>query len=111
MIRINHKPMTVNQAWQGKRFKTEEYKNYSKILMLKFLPQTIELPEPPYLVYYNFGFSSPLSDWDNPIKPFQDIIAAKYGFNDKLIKKAIIEIFNVKKGEEFIEFKIEHLVR
>lgn len=103
--------MTVNQAWKGRRFKSDEYKSYIRVLTLKYLPKKIELPEPPYIIYFNFGFSSSLSDWDNPIKPFQDIIAAKYGFNDKLIKKGVVEIFDVKKGEEFIEFKIEHLER
>ena len=27
---LNIKPMSVNEAWQGKRFKTNEYKQYEK---------------------------------------------------------------------------------
>ena len=37
------------------------------------------------------------------------ILSKKYGFNDKLIKKGIVEIEQVKKGYEFLEFKIENI--
>lgn len=104
--RIYIKPMSVNEAWQGRRYKTDEYELYSLELKIK-LPK-VELPEPPYEIYLKFGFSSPLSDWDNPIKPTQDIIAKKYGFNDKLIKRGIVEKELVSKGKEFIEFELRH---
>lgn len=106
-IRINIKPLSSNKCWVGRRFKTPDYKKYTTELT-KLLPK-LTIPKPPYKIYYKFGFSSASSDWDNPIKPMQDIIAAKYQFNDKLIRKAIVEIEMVKKGQEFIEFKIESL--
>lgn len=104
MKRINIKPLSVNEAWQGKRYKTYKYINYQKELLL-LLPK-IYLPEPPYKVYFKFGFSSKSSDWDNPIKPLQDVLSKKYGFNDKLIRKAIIETEIVDKGKEYIQFEI-----
>ena len=107
-IKVNIKPLSVNDAWKGKRFKTKEYSIYQKNLLL-ILPSKIDLPEPPYQIYLKFGFSSAHSDWDNPIKPTQDVLAAKYGFNDKLIKKGIVEVESVKKGEEFFEFSINKI--
>jgi hypothetical protein len=38
---------------------------------------------------------------------FQDTISKKYNFNDNLIYRAFIEKVDVKKGEEYIEFKVE----
>ena len=107
MIKIDIKPLSVNEAWQGRRFKTEKYKKYERDLL--FLLPKIKIPEPPYEIYFRFGFSSIASDLDNPVKLFQDILSKKYGFNDKLIKRVVIESKIVKKGAEFVEFEIRSL--
>jgi Endodeoxyribonuclease RusA. len=107
MIHIDIKPMSVNDAWKGRRFRTDEYKRYQNSL-LWLLPK-IKLPPPPYELHFKFGFSSSASDWDNPIKPTQDILSKKYGFNDKLIRKATVETEIVPKGKEYIEFEIKTL--
>lgn len=106
MIRIDIKPLSVNEAWQGKRFKTPKYKAYEKHTLL-LLPSKIQLPTPPYRIDFEFGLSSSLSDWDNPIKPTQDIICKKYGINDKLISEGNVKKIKVKKGEEYFRFKID----
>lgn len=103
---LNIKPLSVNQVWQGKRFKTKKYKEYEKTV-LSILPK-LKIPDGNLKIIITFGFSSKLSDWDNPIKPFQDILQKKYKFNDSRIYKAEIEKVIVKKGNEFIEFKIEN---
>lgn len=103
-MRIAIKPLSVNQCWQGKRFKTPKYKNYEKELMYR-LP-ALKLPPTPYHLILKFGFSSKLADWDNPVKPFQDILQKRYNFDDRDIFKATVEKEIVKKGAEFIEFKI-----
>lgn len=72
------------------------------------LPKII-IPEPPFEIYFKFGFSSKASDWDNPIKPIQDILSKKYGFNDKLIRRAVVETEIVKKGKEYFEFELKRL--
>lgn len=104
MVNVKIKPLSVNQCWQGKRFKTPKYKQYEKALLL-MLPK-IKLPLPPYKVYYEFGFSNSLSDWDNPIKPFQDVLQKKYNFDDRHIFEATVKKTKVKKGEEYIKFEI-----
>lgn len=97
--------MSVNVAWQGRRFKTPEYKRYERDLLL-ILPKKIDIPDGPLSVSYEFGFSAKTSDWDNPIKPFQDILQKKYGFDDKRIMRAEVIKSIVKKGEEYIKFNI-----
>jgi Holliday junction resolvase RusA-like endonuclease len=106
-IEYKIKPLSVNDAWKGKRYKTDLYKNYEKELLLA-LPQKT-LPEPPYRIYFEFGFSSSLSDYDNPVKPLQDIIGKKYGFDDRDIERAVIAKKKVKKGEEYFIVKMENI--
>jgi hypothetical protein len=98
-------PLSVNAAWKGERFRSEKYKEYSKVFTY-MLPNKVVLPKPPFEIRFWFGLSSSCADWDNPIKPNLDLIAAKYGFNDKLIKRGIVEVEEVKKGEEYVRFEI-----
>lgn len=109
MTRIDEKPLSVNEAWKGQRYKSNEYKAYqSKLLWL--LPRKIDIPTPPFEIYFRFGFSSAASDWDNPVKPLQDILAKKYSFNDKLIRRAVVDTEIVPKGQEFFEFELRSFV-
>ena len=105
MPEINIKPLSVNQAWQGKRFKTPKYKAYCRDLTL-LLPKAVKIPDGKLEIHLTFYLSSKLADWDNPIKPTQDIICAKYGINDNRIYRALVEKVDCKKGEEKIYFNI-----
>ena len=107
-MKINIKPLSVNEAWQGKRFKTKAYKAYEQELLYKLRPMII-LPEPPYQIIFEFGFSNKASDWDNPVKPLQDILQKKYGFNDKDIYEGIVRKVIVPKGEEYLRVEINHI--
>jgi len=98
--------MSVNQAYKGRRFRSKEYNSYEKIV--SYLLPKIDIPNPPYEIYFKFGFSSTASDWDNCVKATQDILAKKYGFNDKLIRKGIVETEQVPKGSEYFEFELKH---
>jgi Holliday junction resolvase RusA-like endonuclease len=107
MQTIKVKPISVNRCWQGKRFKTQDYKAYEQEVMY-LLPQ-LEIPQGKLYIKYIFGLSSKNSDIDNPVKPFTDILQKKYGFNDRQIYKMELEKEDVKKGEEFIKFLLEEL--
>jgi len=107
MIKIDIKPLSVNNAWQGKRFKTPEYKTYERVLM--YLLPKLSLPEPPFKLEMEFGFSNSASDWDNPIKPLQDILQKKYGFNDKDVFEAVVRKYKVSKGKDYLKFNITSL--
>ena len=104
---IKIKPLSVNQCWQGRRFKTKLYKSFEIELLSKLNP--LEVPAGKLQIFIKFGLSSKNADWDNPIKPFQDILQKKYGFNDRNVYKAVVEKVDVKKGFEFIEFEIKSL--
>lgn len=106
MIKLKIKPLSVNQCWQGKRFKTPKYKAYEKELLLR-LPK-ITIPPPPYEVNYYFGFSSANCDLDNPVKPLQDILQKKYGINDRYINKMTVEKVKVAKCAEYFGFEINN---
>jgi len=106
-MKILINPLSVNQCYQGRRFRTPKYKSYEKLLTLKLKP--LKLPNIPFMITYRFGFSSKLSDLDNPVKPLQDILCRKYGFDDRYIFKIIVEKEIVPKGEEYLDFKIESM--
>lgn len=105
IIKRKIKLLSVNECWQGKRFKTEAYKAYEYELLLTLPLQ--KLPQPPYSIYFEFGASNKSADWDNPIKPLQDILQKKYGFNDKDIFEAHVLKKVVAKGAEYFFAKLE----
>lgn len=107
MVKVDLKPLSVNEAWQGKRFKTAKYKKFTKDAL--FLLPKLKIPEPPYRISFEFGFSNSSSDWDNPIKPIQDILQKKYGFNDRDVFEANIKKVKVSKGKDYFKFNIESL--
>lgn len=99
------KPLSVNQVWQGKRFKTGDYKAFEQLCGYA-LPPKIEIPDGELEVYYEFGVSNFRADVDNFIKPFTDILQKKYGFNDARIVEVRARKKLVAKGEEYIRFSI-----
>lgn len=101
------KPMTVNEAWQGRRYKTEKYKKWRQ--NVTYLLPTLNVPNVKLKVMLEFGFSNKSSDIDNPIKCILDAIQFKYGFNDKMIYRLEVDKQIVKKGDEYIKFNIEEL--
>ena len=107
MPRLDIKPLSVNEAWQGKRYKTKKYKKYERDTLF-ILPKSlygVDLSGKLHLEIC-FGFSNNASDIDNPLKPFIDILQKKYGFDDKKIFRLTISKTKVKEGEEFIQFEL-----
>lgn len=104
---IQIKPISVNDCWQGRRFKTPHYKDYEAEVLAK-LPK-FTMPEAPLMINLEFGFSNSVSDIDNPIKPTLDILQKKYKFNDKSIYELRVIKKVVKKGGEYFSFNIECL--
>lgn len=107
-MKVKIKPLSVNQAWQGKRYKTPKYKAWEKELLLKLKPCKIDL-KARLSVFIEFGYSSSLSDIDNGLKPFLDVLQKKYKFNDRNIYSLEVRKTIVKKGSEFIKFNILEL--
>jgi Holliday junction resolvase RusA-like endonuclease len=109
MIKIDIKPLSINEAFQGRRFKTPKYKKYRQAL-LYLLPvdKSLDFDKKDRLeVSIQWGFSNKLSDIDNCAKGFIDGLQDKYGFNDSQIYKLNLTKTIVKKGSEYIKFNIE----
>ena len=106
-MRIKIKPLSVNEAWAGRRFKTPKYKAYEEELLWKL--KTCEIPEGDLKIWFVFGTSSKLSDTDNFLKSTIDVLQKKYNFNDNRIFRIVADKQITKKGEEFIAFQIKHI--
>ena len=108
MIKLDIKPLSVNKAFQGRRFKTKEYKAFEKT-MLTILPKNKINVLNSLKITLEYGFSNKLSDIDNPCKMVLDCLCKKYGFDDRQIYELIQKKEIVKKGSEFIEIDIKSL--
>ena len=108
-FKLNEKPLSVNEAWQGKRFKTPIYKLYEETILLTMPKGKVDLDEMLRIEFF-FGFSNKASDLDNPVKLLLDIAQKKYGFNDKNVFELNVRKCIVKKGEEFIQMGIYKLL-
>jgi Holliday junction resolvase RusA-like endonuclease len=106
-IKINLKPLSVNDAWQGKRFKTTEYKAFERDSLL--MMPNLHIPENKLKISIEYGFSNKMSDVDNPTKCILDILQKRYGFNDNMIYELNLKKNIVEKGKEYFSFLIETL--
>ena len=107
--RVNIKPLSVNEAWQGRKFKSPKYKLYEQELLFALPMTDINWDTLPLEVSLVIGMSNMASDVDNVVKPFIDVLQKKYKFNDKYIFRLVVEKKLVVKGVEFIEFYIKKM--
>ena len=105
MTKIDIKPLSANEMYLGRKVKSHKYKTFERNV-LALLPKQ-EVPEGELQLIIDVGLSSKLADVDNILKPFIDCLQLKYSFNDKWIYKLVVSKAIVKKGEEFITFKLE----
>ena len=105
-MKILIKPLSINQAFRGRRFKTKDYLNYERSLFY-LLPNKYIIPEGELELKIEIGLSNKLADLSNTIKAFEDILQKKYSFNDNRVYKIIMEKKIVKKKEEYIDFSIK----
>ncbi len=104
---INIKPLSVNQAWQGRRFKTKAYDKYIRDVMCLLRP--LKVSDGKLELEITFGLSNRAADIDNPLKCFIDVLQKKYNFDDKMIYRLIVNKDITKKGNEYIKFEINVL--
>lgn len=102
-INLQIKPLSVNECWQGKKFKTPAYNRYENAVLLLLPKAEISNVE---RIFIEFGVSSKLADIDNPVKPILDILQKKYGFNDRDIFELTVKKVLTKKGQEYIKITI-----
>jgi len=100
------KPLSVNEAFKGRKFRTDKYDLFIKNCLL-MLPSVITIPYKNNIkLAIEFGFSSKASDIDNCCKSFIDCLVKKYKVDDRFIYELHVFKAIVKKGDEYIKFKI-----
>lgn len=105
---VRVKPLSVNEAWLGRRRKSAAYRTY-EVKVPSHLPE-LDIPSRgPLALSLRIGVSNRASDIDNPVKPFTDILSRHYGFNDNRIYHLEVVKYKVEKGEEFISFDLTGL--
>lgn len=105
MVKLEIKPLSINEAYKGRRFRTTKYDTYIRQMMF-ILPEKLHIPENSIKIFIEFGYSSNASDIDNGLKCFIDCLQKKYGFNDKNIVELNVRKIKVSKGFEHIIFEI-----
>lgn len=102
---IELKPVSINKAFQGKRYKTVECKDFEKDFMIlapkqKMIKGIVEIEYKFYLKRHA------LTDYDNCIKVVQDLIVkCEYIEDDRKIYKATI--YKIPSDNDYMEIKIK----
>ena len=104
-LTINEKPLSVNKAWQGRRFKSKDYTAYEKLL-LAILPRKPKICGRVSVSILFHLKNDKRTDIDNLCKPLLDIIVKRgYIEDDRLIYRLTL---SKKKAErDKIELEIE----
>ena len=99
-------PLSVNKAWQGRRFKSKYYKKYCEDVKeliprnVKRFTGDVDIEYLFYLKYYK------TTDADNLIKPLQDIlVSAGVIEDDRKIIKYYIEKFPAKQSSIIVKIR------
>ena len=102
-------PLSVNRAYQGRRFSTPEKKDYDRLLAL-VLPRG-SLPGPYYALRYRFHLKNfAMTDAQNCLKILTDGIV-RHGLikDDRYIVREVVEKFPAKRDR--IDVEIESVKR
>ena len=104
-VEIPIKPISVNQAFQGRRFNTPEKKAFEQQVDLLLPPK--EMIKGKISIHYKFYLKNHSRiDYDNCLKVVQDCLVTKgYFEDDRKIYKALIEKIESKEDKIVIEIK------
>lgn len=104
MIVIGLKPLTVSRAWQGRRFKTPEYRQWEQdaLWMLKGSPVHSGAVSVRIRLYMA---NASRSDFDNPLKVLCDVLT-KAGVIEDDCKIWEAHITKIQSKDEHIEVEI-----
>ena len=68
-------PLSVNEAWQGRRYKSKKYKSYETELL--YLLPALQIPAGALTIEIEFGFSNAAKDIDLTINKFMNFTLLK----------------------------------
>ena len=107
MFEIPIKPISINDAYKGRRYSTDEHKKFKDLasILLRKLNLPKLRPKQEFYVIYRFHIGRS-ADYDNCIKVVQDQICNALGVDDRWIGSCYVKKIKAKKGDEKIEFNI-----
>ena len=106
-LKLGIKPISINEAFQGRRFKTKKCKKFEEDLSY-LLPAKKCIPGKVQVRYKFYLKNHALTDYDNMIKVMQDSLVKKgYIEDDRKIYRAMID--KIPSKENFIEILIKEL--
>jgi Holliday junction resolvase RusA-like endonuclease len=104
MIQIKIKPLSINKAFSGRRFKTQECKEYERTLYY-ILPKEKMIKGDVTIKYRFFLKYDKVTDTSNLIKLLEDILVKKgYIEDDRFVRRFTAEKFHNEK--EIVEIEI-----
>lgn len=107
LVRIPLKPVSINSAFQGKRFKTVACRQYCSDFMkvTRAHKKIMGYVQVEYHLYIN---NHSRTDWDNQIKVLQDMLVKRgYLEDDRKIYKAVV--YKIPSKEDFVVVEIKSL--
>lgn len=105
-IEIPLKPMSINVAWQGRRYKTKDYKAYERAFFYSTKPPKEKIDGEVAVLYVLYLRYYGRTDVGNLEKPLSDLLV-KRGFieDDRFIK--YLQLIKVRSKEEKMAVFIE----
>jgi Holliday junction resolvase RusA-like endonuclease len=103
---VNTKPISINYAFQGRRFKNKAYKDYEELLLWILKEYKGEIAKSWYKIEFDFHMKNyKMADISNCIKVTEDIIV-KAGIvkDDKYCVDLHVKKFKAEK--DWFEFRI-----
>ena len=107
MYELPIKALSVNRAWQGRRYRSVAYNQFRRVVSVflnKIRPT--KPPEKPILFHGEWGVSNMRSDTDNPCKPFLDILFEWWDMKDHWVEFIMLEKTKTAKGKEYVRFHV-----
>jgi len=108
-MKLNIKPLSVNCAWQGRRFKTQDYKDYEEVMLWELKKYKEIKPKGNFGIVIKWDCkNASRTDIDNILKPFFDCLT-KSGIikDDRYCTELHIE--KIKASHDRLEFTIYSL--
>lgn len=107
MFEIPISPLSQNMAWAGRRYKTQDYKDYDAELSAYFKKLNLPKlkPKEPFYLFFEFGTVS-RQDLSNNLKLAEDILCRYLGVDDRNTMSIYCRKIVTKKVDGFIRFNI-----
>lgn len=100
-------PLSQNMAWQGRRYKSKNYKDYEKVINAHLQKLAIPKIKPgiPFYLYIEFGISARM-DCSNGLKLFEDILCRHMQTDDRNVMGIFLRKVITKRSDHYIKFGI-----